>query len=123
MNKPKEKSHLPSKAQIAEYQIVVPFLRATYNEISDLSKKKQDGVLNKLKVDMINRILKRVKTVLAEEPGIEFLELLDDIALPTNSDAALILRTFLAATQKFQDDYERWDKTRSGKRRFSKEDP
>ena len=123
MNKPKEKDHLPSEAQIAEYEIVVPFLRATYNEISDLSKKKQDGVLNKLKVDMINRILKRTKTALSEESGIEFLELLDDITLPSNSDAALILRTFLAATEKFQDKYIRWDKKLSGKRWFSKENP
>jgi len=96
---------LPSKAQVERYQLLYPILEKVSIEVKELSKKKQDGVLNKLKIRMINRILEEIKTVLVDEPTSQFLDLLDDETLPTNSDTVLILAQFQAAMDVFRGKY------------------
>ena len=70
---------------------------SAYREMTELSKKKQDGTLNELKVCHINRLLIRAKALLGKDPSTEFLELLDEETLPQNSDAVLILGQAQAA--------------------------
>jgi len=93
---------LITKADAAQYQMLYPILDSVFDEIRELSKKKQDGVLNEVKVKMTNRILSKVKTLLANDPTNEFLDLLDIENLPTNSDAVLIIAQFRAAMHQYR---------------------
>ena len=83
-------------------------LDSVYIEIKELSKKKQDGALNEIKVKMANRILAKVKIILKDDPTIEFLDLLDEVSFPTNSDAVLIIAQFKAAMQQYKDKHYGW---------------
>ena len=98
-------------------------LNVISGEIKDLSKKKQDEVLNKLKIGMINKILEQIKQLLSSEPTTQFLELLDDEILPTNSDAVLVLAKFQAAMAHFNNKYCRHDGSIYSKRWFTTENP
>ena len=104
------------EAAVEKYEILSPLLHAVLREMKELSKKKPDGVLNKLKVEMVNKILSQIKDLLSEEPTLEFIELLDDETLPTNSDAVFILAQFRAAMDHFQETYFRWDGSLGRKR-------
>lgn len=104
MSKNKE-SRFTTKAQVEQFKLLRPLLIAVLNEIRELSKKKQDGVLNKLKAKTINKLLGKVKQLLAEEPTSEFLELLDEETLPTNSDAVIIIVQFDSAMEQFKVKY------------------
>jgi hypothetical protein len=98
----------PTKIQADEFDMLFPILDSVFNEIKELSKKKQDGALNELKVKMTNRVLNKVKFILKDDPTVEFLDLLDEEVLPTNSDAVLIISQFKAAMQQFKDKYYSW---------------
>ena len=88
----------PSTSQAEKFELLHPLLKSVLFEVKELSKKKQDDPLNKLKVGIINKILSQIKTdVLNDDPSREFLDLLDDETLPTNSDAVLIIAQYDAA--------------------------
>lgn len=89
-----------------------PILESVFNEIKELSKKKQDAALNKLKVSMTNRVLVKIQTIMNGDPAAEFLELLDEAKLPTNSDAVLILAHFKGAMQQFHTKHYGWTGTK-----------
>ncbi len=99
----------PSKANAEQFDMLSPILNSVYDEIKELSKKKQDGVLNELKVKMTNRILSKVKTILKDDPTVEFLDLLDEESLPTNSDSVLIIAQFQAAMKQYHNKHYGWD--------------
>jgi len=108
----KKKSHStlsPTKATAEEFDMIYPILNSIFNEIKELSKKKQDGALNEIKVKMANRILSKIKLFLKDDPTNEFLDLLDVEILPTNSDAVLIITQFLAAMAQFKERYYGWN--------------
>lgn len=96
-----------SKAEL--HDVVYPLLYGLYIEIKELSKKKQDGSLNLLKVKKINQILGKCKEILASEVDADFLDLLDEDTLPTNSDAVLILSQFNASMKRFKSAHHGWD--------------
>jgi hypothetical protein len=73
-----------------------------FEEIKELSKKKQDGALNVIKVKMTNRVLQKIKNVLKDDPTLEFLDLLDEDTLPSNSDAVLIIAQYKATMEQFK---------------------
>jgi hypothetical protein len=114
---------LTTDAQVQRFNLLSPMLNAVYGEIKELSKKKQDEVLNKLKVGMINKILEQIKELLSGEPTTQFLELLDDEILPTNSDAVLVLVKFQAAMEHFHIKYYRHDRSIYTSRWFTTENP
>ena len=99
----------PTKANSDQFDMLFPILESVYNEIRELSKKKQDGALNEIKVKMTNRILSKVKTILKDDPTVEFLDLLDEVSLPTNSDAVLIIAQFKAAMQQYKEKHFGWN--------------
>lgn len=113
---------LPSDAEVENSEMLSPILNSILIEMKEFSKKKQDGVLNKLKVDMINRILEQIKDILSDEPTVKFLDLLDDETLPTNSDAVLILTQYATAMKQFKSKYYGRDEF-SDFRWFTKENP
>lgn len=100
----------PTNIHIQKYELLLPLLKSILFEVKDLSKKKQDEPLNKLKVGMINKILSRIKAeVLNDDPSCEFLDRLDDETLPTNSDAVLIIAQYDAAMTQFHTRHYGWD--------------
>lgn len=99
----------PSKANAEQFDMLFPILDSVFNEIKELSKKKQDGALNELKVKMTNRVLTKVKSILNDDPTVEFLDLLDEEIFPTNSDAVLIISQFKAAMQQYRCKHYAWD--------------
>lgn len=99
----------PTKIETDQFEVIYPILDSIYTELKELSKKKQDGALNETKVKLINRVLEKVKELLINEPTIEFLDLLDDITLPTNSDSVLIIAQFKAAMVQFKSKHYTWN--------------
>lgn len=109
------KIKLPTNQDIEKYDMLLPMLNSTLEEMREFSKKKQDGVLNPLKVKLINRLLTDIKKVLSSEQSASYLDVLDEDTLPQNSDAVLILGQYRAAMDQFRSKYygqdgyeERW---------------
>lgn len=109
----------PTKAQTEEFDMLWPILKSLLAETKELSKKKADNPLNKLKVGMINKVLERVKKLLAADPTIKFLELLDDETLPSNSDAVFIISQYDAAMEQYKDKHYGYDKIERERRWFT----
>jgi len=122
MTKPKG-DYLIKESDVETCNMLSPLLHSLLEEMKELSKKKQDGVLNKLKAVMINKILKQVKDLLAREPTAQFIDLLDEETLPTNSDAVLILSQFKTAMHQFDGKYNRKDPGESWSRWHTEENP
>jgi hypothetical protein len=101
----------PTKAQAEQFDMLFPILNSVFSELKELSKKKQDGALNELKVKMTNRILAEVKNILDDDPTVKFLDLLDAETLPTNSDAVLIIAQFKAAMEQYKSKHCDWSGT------------
>ena len=100
-----DQDHQISKEDAEQFDLLYPMLRSVYEEMKEFSKKKQDGTLNAVKVNMTNRLLTKIKTLLAKHPTVEFLDLLDDQILPTNSDAVLIIAHFKSAMEQYRRKY------------------
>lgn len=94
-----------SQAAADKHDLLFPILISLFTEVKELSKKKQDGILNEMKVKMINKVLGNIKELLKDDPTTEFLELLDIVDLPSNSDAVLIIAQFNAAMEQFKGRY------------------
>jgi hypothetical protein len=117
-------SGLPTNAQANKFNMLSPMMDSMLTEMRELSKKKQDGIVNDLKVKMINRVLKEVKEILSSDPSSQYLDLLDEESLPQNSDAVLILGQFRAAMDQFKSKYFRQDRSNSiMKRWYTQENP
>lgn len=96
------KKELPSLDKVEKFEMLYPMVNSDLHEIRELSKKKQDEPLNKFKVKTINKKLEKVIEILANEPTLEFLELLDEDTLISNSDAVLIIAQFIQALDHFR---------------------
>ncbi len=101
-----------AEEQVKLYETISPLLDAAFDEVKEFSKKKQDEPLNLTKVKMINRLLEKAKEVLKSEPTVDFLDMLDEDNLPSNSDAVLTMSQFISAMDKFRRDHyhsHQWD--------------
>ncbi len=94
-----------SEDQVKLYNTIFPLLHSAFNEVKEFSRKKQDEPLNLKKVKMINRLLEKAKEVLINEPTVDFLDILDEDDLPSNSDAVLTMSQFISAMNKFHNDH------------------
>ena len=88
--------------EIEQFETLWPLLVSMKDEYGELSKKKQDGTLNKLKVQGVNRLLIDLKKLLNDEPSIRYLDVLSDDDLPQYSDVIIILSQFVAAMSAFR---------------------
>lgn len=105
MAKSSKTSNAPTNTEVEQFEMLYPMLLADLTEIRSLSSKKQDGMLNKLKVNAINKKLTLIKNILKNEPTTEFLEILDDETLPTNSDAVYLMVQFKSAMDQYKSKY------------------
>ena len=106
-SKPVEKT--TTDEQVKLYLTINPLLKSAFDEVKEFSKKKQDEELNIRKVKMINRLQEKAKEILKDEPTVDYLELLDEDELPTNSDAVLIMSQFISAMNKFHEDHYHYE--------------
>jgi hypothetical protein len=113
----------PTEAQAAAYDRLVPMLEAAHHEMTELSKKKQDGVVNNLKIKMINRLLTELSNVLKDDPSYDFVDMLDEETLPQNSDVVLVLSQWQAALKQYKSRHHGFDSQRSEHRWFTTESP
>jgi hypothetical protein len=93
----------------ASHDSLMPLLQAMFREFQDASKKKADAVLNKRKVEIVNRLLADVFKILDGEHTRAYVDLLDDNDLPQNGDVVLILGQAVAAMEAFKSKYFSWD--------------
>lgn len=105
-------TNLPTQQQTEKFDLLLPLLNSLLAEMREFAKKKQDGVLNPMKVKLINRLLGDIKETLGSDGSIEYLDLLDEDSLPQNSDAVLILGQFQAAMNIFKSTYYGYDSSR-----------
>ncbi len=92
----------PSAAEAAAFDRLFPMLNAFVNEMSELSKKKPDGVVSPLKIRNINRLLTDLGLLLDKDPSRAFVEMLDEETLPQNSDAVVLLSQWRAALSQYK---------------------
>jgi hypothetical protein len=111
----------PTDEQAATYNRLVPMLEAAHREMTELSKKKQDGIVNTLKIKMLNRLLDELSKVIEKDPSYAFVDMLDEETLPQNSDAVLILSQWQAALKQYKDRHYGFDG--SERRWFTVEEP
>ncbi len=91
------------------FKMLYDLLRAISKEISELSKKQPDAVMNAFKVAQVNRILVPLKEAMEEEPTNEFLDLVanptedtkNEKSRHTYSDVAVILSQFQEACSEY----------------------
>lgn len=120
---PSPASNPPTEEEATTYDRLVPLLAAAHREMSELSKKKQDGIVNALKIRNINRLLRELKKLLDNDPSRDFVELLDEEGLPENSDAVLLLSQWQAALGQYKDRHYGYDMPRGERRWFTVENP
>lgn len=113
----------PTDDQAATYDRLVPMLEAAHREMTALSKKKQDGVVNSLKIKMLNRLLGELSKVITKDPSHAFVDMLDDETLPQNSDAVLVLSQWQAALKQYKDRHYGYDSSTHEHRWFTVENP
>lgn len=95
-------SSLITETDVAKFIMIYPMIVSTRNEMRTLSSKKQDGVLNNLKVKMINKLIDSARELLVKEPTLDYLEQLDEDMLPQNSDVVLILCQYIEALDQYK---------------------
>jgi hypothetical protein len=112
MAKIKKDNPLPSQEDVFGFAMLYKLADSIYTEMKEFSKKKPDDLLNTFKVKNVNRVLEKLKDFLKNEPTIEFLDLLDEETLPSNSDAILIIGQYKAALDNYRNrnttKYGRW---------------
>ncbi|MEU8178993.1 hypothetical protein AB0C14_39550 [Microbispora hainanensis] len=113
----------PTNEQAATYDRLVPMLEAAHREMTELSKKKQDGIVNTLKIKMLNRLLSELSKVIENDPSYAFVDMLDEETLPQNSDAVLVLSQWQAALKQYRDRHYGYDSYEHESRWFTVENP
>ena len=98
-----------TKALAALHDTTMPLLEAMYREFQDLSKKKPDSAVNKQKIKIVNRLLDDMRTVLADEKSVQYLDRLEEDDVPQASDVTLVLSQYVAAMKAFHSRYYGWD--------------
>ncbi len=96
------KDSLPTEAEVDKFNMLENLIESIYDEMKEFCKKKPDEPLNKFKVKNVNRVLRQVKDIMQNDPTIEFLDVLDEDTLPSNSDTILVLAQFKASMQQFK---------------------
>jgi hypothetical protein len=95
-----------SSERVQKYELLNALLGSLQHELREIAKKKPDGVLNANKVERINRVLKDIQHLLHGEPGLEYLDLIDESGVPQYSDAVLLLGQYAVAMDRFHSKYK-----------------
>jgi hypothetical protein len=103
----------PSQDQVDKFKFLSPMLDSALSEMREFAKKKQDGIVSKTKIKILNRLLTDIKNVVRHEESAGYLDLLSEEELPQNSDAVLVLGQYRAALDSFETRNRTSDYTRT----------
>lgn len=106
---------LPSKKDVQDHDLLTGMLAAQKQELDLLTKKQPNGQLNKMKITIVNRVLEPLKGLLKNEPSHKFLDVLNEVDMPTNSDVVLIISQYEKALRDFRSKYFIEDKNHKNK--------
>jgi hypothetical protein len=99
----REKRGVLTDKDVDQYELIMPLLDRMYSDIQELTKKRQDGVLSKTRIAMINRLLDSARDLLKGETSINFLDRLDEELMPQNADAMIIVGQYVSALGAFRE--------------------
>lgn len=99
----RNKETAPDQAQINKFNFLSPMLDSALSEMREFAKKKQDGIVSKTKIKILNRLLTDLKDILRYEDSAAYLDMLSEDDLPQNSDAVLVLGQYRAALDSFEE--------------------
>ena len=92
---------MKSEKHIEEFEKTLSQIEALHEELSIISKKVPNDVLNKYKVGLVNTIISRANKLLRAEllPFSDF-EAFDNDEMPSNSDVVIMLKQYIACLEK-----------------------
>src|SRR6266566_7196245 len=90
-------------AQVEQFETMARQLTALHQEFAVQAKAKPDNAINKFKLKMLNEKLVSANALLAGpfKPFAEF-DKFADVDMPTNSDVAMVLTTYLASLERWR---------------------
>jgi hypothetical protein len=86
-------------AELSRFELHYDMLMALLTEMREFAKRKQDGPVTPMKIEMISRRLDELREILKDEVIFPFLEKLDGDRVPCNSDVVLILAQYEVAME------------------------
>ena len=89
-----------NKKEVESFEKIEAQLRKMYEEISMLSKKKQDDAINEFKLEIINKIVKECNKILENNRPFEDFKEFDKALIPSNSDVVVILSQYIGCFEK-----------------------
>ena len=92
---------MKSEQHIEEFEKTLSQIEALHEELSIISKKAPNDVLNRYKVGLVNTIISRANKLLRAEllPFSDF-NAFDVDELPSNSDVVIMLKQYIACLEK-----------------------
>ena len=90
------------KEDIELYEELLSKLISIKNDVALLSSKKPGEQLNLFKIKRINDVLTKINTLIGKDKPYEDFETFDEVALPTNSDALMMINLYLTGMSRFK---------------------
>lgn len=94
-----------TQKKINDFETLQPFLESMYVEFKDLSSKKPESAVSKGKISIVNRLLRQLKELLAQERSSAYLDLIDEELVPQMSDVTLMLAQYVTAMNQFKSEH------------------
>lgn len=94
-----------TREEIDAFEKIRAQLESLHVEIGTLSKKEQNGAINKFKLKFVNQAIASANTILGEKykPFADFFQFEED-DVPSNSDVTMLLGQYLNCLEKLRDD-------------------
>ena len=90
------------KEDIELYEELLSKLISIKNDVALLSSKKPGEQLNLFKIKRINDVLTKINTLIGKDKPYEDFETFDEVALPTNRDALMMINLYLTGMSRFK---------------------
>ncbi len=99
-----------NKKDVGKFELLEAQMKSLYSEIEKLVKKNPNDAINVFKLKLINGLLRDANEIFVntKKPVIEFAEF-DEKALPSNSDALVVLSQYLACLESYRDNNVAFD--------------
>ena len=90
------------KDDVERYDELLSKLESIRNDVAALSSKKPSDQLNKFKIKYVNDVLTKVNVLIGDDKPYADFEIFDEVDLPTNSDALMIINLYINGMKRFK---------------------
>ena len=90
------------KEEVEKYEELLSKLVSIKNDLALLSSKKPGEQLNTFKIKYINNVMAKVNALIGDDKPYDDFDVFDEVALPTNSDALMIINLYLNGMHRFK---------------------